>query len=169
MNIWGDYAIVSGVRHNLLKKPEFYFDIRPLTANDELAVQKAIQRTYRLEDNRFIQPTNLEVAIYEVAAAYGYSNIPLTKETVKDGKLIQEHFDPPAPGSTFDTIVDYVKSMPYVVVEELWGEVGKANPTMGPKMQKEMAEKLEQIYSAVKRSTDPEMESVAKLLEDLLG
>ena len=174
-NIWGDYAILDGVTHNLERKPEFFFNIRPITAADELAMQKIFQKIEHFDAdlNRIIPVSNLDAQIVEVAMAYAGSNIPHVKESVKDGKLVQEKFDPPAVGSPFEVVREYIESMNRVVVEELWLAVGKANPTLGPKLQNELANR---IFSAVKLlrlstevSQDEKVLEALGLLNAILG
>lgn len=172
-DLWGDYAIVSGVRHFLEKSPEYFVDIRPLTAKDELAIQKRIQKGTYFEGERLVQPLSFEIATWELAAALAHTNIPLVKEVVKDGKLEQEHFEFVAPGSTFEDRLAFVDTLHTSVVQELWLAVSQANPTLGPKLQAEMANKLTKAHTNLKdflASKDEKLvEEAMTILDEILS
>ena len=173
-NLWGAYAIIEGVQHHLERKPEYHFLIRPLTHRDQLKIDKEVQALsyFDLEADRMVYPTNPQVALIEVATAYGGGNIPWIKEKVVDGKLVQEAFDPPAPVSDLEVIKEYIGDLPFPVVEELWVAVGKANPTIGPKLQRELAEKLIKtarlLKSHLEASDDTQVKEALENLEDIL-
>jgi len=126
-NLFGKYAIVSNVKRNFEKEPQWYWSFRPNTAEDEIA------RTDFYEDWLERKGTNVEMAVWELALLFGETNIPINpEEPVDDGG--DPYIDP---GMKFDQRRRRVRLMPIEMLTELWVKMGENIPGWGQAPQTE--------------------------------
>jgi hypothetical protein len=124
---FGKYAILTDVKHVFEKEPEWYWMIKPPTAQDELEVAKILatdKSRIDLDGTRVsLMPTTLEIAMREIAVTFGGTNIPTSEND-------------PAPvlrkGAALAEIESILKEMPRAMILELWNAVGDAVPGWGP-------------------------------------
>ena len=120
---FGNYAIIDNVRHFLEKEPTWFWEVRPPTVKDEVALARFI-RNDESELGRF----TIQIAAREVALTFSSTNIPKDpKKSVEDGgqPILK-------PGASVDEIELVLEEMPSDMLFELWGAVGDAVPLWGP-------------------------------------
>jgi hypothetical protein len=124
---FGQYAIVSDIKHVFEKEPNWWWIIRPPLGKDELEVSKLLStdRTKVDADGTRVNQlvSTLEIAIREISVTFGGTNIP-TSET-DSAPLLKA-------GASLPEIEDVVKNMPREMIAELWVAVGEAVPGWGP-------------------------------------
>jgi hypothetical protein len=124
---FGNYAIVSEIKHEFTKEPDWWWIIKPPTGRDELEVSKLLStdRTRMDEEgNRVsVMPTTLEIAIREISVTFGGTNIP-TSESDPTPMLKKD--------ASLAEVEQAVKEMPREMIFELWNAVGDAVPGWGP-------------------------------------
>lgn len=127
MKNFGQYAILTEVKHVFEKEPEWYWLIKPPTTKAELAVSQvlATDRTRMELDGMRVSllPTTLEVAIREIAVTFGGTNIPTSE---KDPEPILKK------DASWIDVEEILKEMPRAMIFELWNAVGEAVPGWGP-------------------------------------
>lgn len=136
---FGKYAIVNSLEHRFEKEPDWYWRIKPISASDEIELQRFIwNRKVVTEGNsrEEIMPVNMEVVLREVALTFDGTNIPRYK---KDGDEMIPVMDGDEPvpiikvGASVAEIESVLKKFPKEMVMEIWHSVGEANPTWGPR------------------------------------
>ena len=124
---FGQYAILTDVKHVFEKEPNWIWMIKPPTARAELEVAKILatdKTRLDLDGTRVSQmPTTLEIAIREIAVTFGGTNIP-TSESDEAPILRRD--------SSLAEIESILKEMPRLMILELWKAVGDACPGWGP-------------------------------------
>jgi hypothetical protein len=125
---FGKYAVLNTSRHHFELEPDWWWDIKPISSEEELDMTKfmSTNRYYTTRDGvRHEHPaTWVEIAYREIALAFGGTNIP------KDPK------DPDVPvlaeNAKVSDVENVLRKMPQEMVNEIWRAVGEANPTWGP-------------------------------------
>ena len=124
---FGNYAILTDVKHAFEKEPTWYWMIKPPTAQAELEVAKILatdKSRVDLDGTRVSQmPTTLEIAIREIAVTFGGTNIP-TSESDETPILRKD--------ASVAEVESILKQMPRAMILELWNAVGEAVPGWGP-------------------------------------
>lgn len=129
---FGKYAVLDNTRYVFTKESDFWWDIRPVTAGDELAMSKfmVVNRTVRQPDGteRDLPPVWMEIAFREIALSFAGTNIPADPD-----KKVEEGGDPfIRVGESPESIEAKLRQMPNDMINELWKAVGEANPLWGP-------------------------------------
>ena len=129
---FGNYAILDPVVHHFEQEPDWWWKIKPADSGAELEMSKFLMhnRVFIRPDGTRVDlvPTNLEIAIQEIALTFGGTNIP------KDPKAkVEDGGDPIIPvGTTTEQIKAILVRMPHAMLMEIWDAVGEANPEWGP-------------------------------------
>lgn len=131
---FGSYAIIKNVRHAFTNEPDLWWEIKPPTAGDELALTTFMSRgkaiytkdgALETEDS----PSWLDVLFFQIATLFGGTNIPSDpNKKVSDGG--KPYIDPEA---KLDEIMAKLKGMPMEMVAEIADAIAVAVPGWGPK------------------------------------
>ncbi len=135
---FGKYAIIDKVEHHFDKEPDWYWNIKPPTSGDELAMSKFLVQNRTEVDQygvrREFPPTYTEIAYREIALCFGGTNIP---KGGKDGKSVEEGGDPIlSDGARIEQIEAILRKMPHAMVMEIWGAIADSVPGWGPQRPK---------------------------------
>ena len=122
---FGQYAILDGVTHNFEKEPSWWWKIKPVTSEMELAMSKFMACVDEPK-NRMRAP--MEIAFHEIALTFGGTNIPANPE-----KKVEDGGEPVVKvGMSTEEIEGIVGLMPPEMLMEIWGAVGRSYPYWGP-------------------------------------
>ena len=119
MSNFGNYAIIDEVTHTFSREPKWWWKFKPITARDELALQKYLYQNRVIEINgtrREYPPTKMEIMLREIALSFAGTNIPkVNGETVEGG------------GKAFVSVSQNVEQieaeigrMPTILIEEIY-------------------------------------------------
>lgn len=136
--IWAKYAVLDNSKHVLELTPEYYWEFRPVSTADEIRVQKEIAGRTMIIGDRISGPTQMELAIIELASSFAGSNLPADSDD-PDAKVVPALKDK----ASFQEVYDYLCTLPVALVDELWRALGEVNPTWGPKKAPKLPEKEE--------------------------
>lgn len=128
---FGKYAILSNARHHFKQEKEWWWEFKPVTAGDEIALLTFIVRGRDIEVDgatKTVSHLNQTIAFREVALAFGGTNIP-KKEGAKTPIL--------EVGAPIEEIEAVLKSMPNDMFLEIWTALGETYPFWGPTKQPE--------------------------------
>jgi hypothetical protein len=130
-NQFSEYAIADAAVHHFEKYPDWFWNIRPVTSLDELAMGRFLQHNRIITDTSGAHeypPVALEVAFREIALSFGGTNIP------KDpAKPVADGGEPILPeGAKVEQVEKVLGTLPRPMLMELWAAVGKAYPYWGP-------------------------------------
>ena len=144
MSNFGNYAIIDEVTYTFLRQPSWWWKFKPITARDELALQKYLYQNRVIEINkvkREYPPTKMEIMLRELALSFAGSNIPKNiDEPVEDGgkPFIGK-------GLTIEAIEAELGKMPPGMIEELYEALYQATIEWGkepPKVTEDQEEPL---------------------------
>ena len=128
--MFGKYAIIQPVTHNLKLEEGWWWVINPPTSGDEVAMSRFLSNGRReLGPDGVIRefyPTNIEVVHREIALTFGGTNIP-----GEEGGLILSD------NAKTEDVEKVLMTMPLEMVMELWAALGEAVPSWGPERPKE--------------------------------
>jgi hypothetical protein len=126
---FGNYAIIRPAVHTFEKEPDWSWDIKPVTAKEELALSQFLSTERVLiapDGSRIGRPAvALEIALEEVALTFGGTNIPDDA-----GNLVLKS------DASMNEVKAFLLTMPHDMVMELWRAVGEAIPGWGPVISK---------------------------------
>ena len=136
---FGKYAILGTIEHRFEKEPDWYWKIKSISASDEIALQRFLWQRKVVTDGNSreeIMPVNMEIVLREIALTFAGTNIPKYRD--EDGKTVPVMQDDQlVPILREDASVEEIEAMlkkfPKDMVMEIWGAVGEANPTWGPR------------------------------------
>jgi hypothetical protein len=124
---FGKYAIVKNARYHLANEPDWWWEFKPITAGDEVAMTIFIQQgrvDKDAEGKTILVPHPYQsIAMREVALSFGNTNIPLNEKS--DKPIL-------TPSSSIDEIEAVLKQMPHELFKEIWEALGDAYPFWGP-------------------------------------
>ncbi len=133
---FGKYAIVENARYHLVNEPDWWWEFKPITAGDEVAMTIFIQkgRPEKDADGKvvYVPLPYQSIAMREISLSFGGTNIP---QSANSDKPIL------TPSSTIDEIEAVLKQMPSELFKEIWGALGEAYPFWGPAKPEDMKEK----------------------------
>jgi hypothetical protein len=131
---FGSYAILLPVRHTFADEPHLWWEIKPPSAGDELALTSYIGKgkaTYKPDGGLETEdsPSWLDVLFFQIALLFGGTNIPDDPDNpVEDG------------GKPFisasanrDAILAKLKKMPMEMISEIADAIAEIVPGWGPK------------------------------------
>ena len=131
MPSFGKYGMVGETRHYFEKEPEWYWDIRAVTAGMELENSKFLAHRRLVvgpEGRTELPPTAMEVAFNEIALCFGGTNIP--KE---ESQPVAEGGEPIIPtGASIEQIKENLKTFPRELLMEIWRTIAEVYPYWGP-------------------------------------
>lgn len=144
MSNFGNYAIIDEVTHTFERQPLWWWKFKPVTAKDELALQKYLYQNRIIEINkvkREYPPTKMEIMLRELALSFAGTNIPK-----KEGEPVEDGGKPLiAKGSSVEQIEAEIGKMPPGMVEELYEALYQATIEWGkepPKVTEDQEEPL---------------------------
>jgi len=111
--LFGNYAVLDSVKHTFEKEPDWYWEFRPATVNDELDLARWMQ----IRNKKEFKPTMLEIAIKQVGMVSTKTNIP--------GAGLEK-------GGSAEQFEELLKQMPTDLMWEIWEALGAVNPLWGP-------------------------------------
>lgn len=131
---FGSYAIIKNVRHAFKNEPDLWWEIKPPTAGDELALTtymskgKAIYTkdgALETEDS----PSWLDVLFFQISTLFGGTNIP------KDpNKKVSDAGTPfISAEAPLEEVMAKLKTMPMDMVAEIADAIAESIPGWGPK------------------------------------
>lgn len=131
---FGSYAIIEPIRFNFADESEYWWEIKPPTAGDELALTRYMntgKAIYNADGGMETEgsPSWLDILFYEIALLFGGTNIPADadKPVSDDGKpFISEK-------STMASIEAKLRKMPMEMVAEIADKIAECVPGWGPK------------------------------------
>lgn len=133
MKNFGKYAIVEPLRYHFHEEPSWWWQIRPPSAGDELALTRYINqgRLTRTEDGNIeeVIPTWIEIIFHEVALLFAGTNIPADpEEPLADGgkPFIKEDAE-------VSVISERLGEMPWEMIAEIADAIAEFVPGWGPK------------------------------------
>lgn len=131
---FGSYAVIENIRFNFADEPELWWEIRPPTTGDELALTRFLtsgRAIYGADGGIETEggPSWLDILIFEIALLFGGTNIPVEQDKpLKDGGK---------PFLTTDESRDVVQarlsSMPLEMITEIADKLAEHVPGWGPK------------------------------------
>ncbi len=141
---FGKYAIIENVRFYFADEPKLWWDIKPPTTGDELALTRFLttgKAVYGLDGSVQTEggPSWLDILIFEIALLFGGTNIPADPDKpLEDG------------GQPFITTKDNVDEIqaklsrfPLDMITEIANKVAEHVPGWGPKNPVGRTEELE--------------------------
>ena len=131
---YGSYAILENIRFSFVDEPEYWWEITPPTAGDELALTRFMntgKAIYNPDGGMETEgsPSWLDVLIYEIALLFGGTNIPADPDQSVSGT--GKPFI--SPKSSLSTIEAGLQTMPMDMVAEIADQIAKHVPGWGPK------------------------------------
>jgi hypothetical protein len=131
---FGSYAVIENVRFNFADESEYWWEIKPPTAGDELALTRYMntgKAIYNADGGMETEgsPSWLDILFYEIALLFGGTNIPADpdKPVSDDGKpFISEN-------SATSVIEAKLKTMPMEMIAEIADKIAEHVPGWGPK------------------------------------
>lgn len=127
---FGKYAVINDVAYRLEKEPDWFWEFKPPTAEEEIILNrftaggsvvtnlKGIERQVR---------STPEIALQELALTFGETNIPKDPE-----KPVSEGGEPILkPGMTLEAKKAIINTFPSAMFYELWRALGEACPGWG--------------------------------------
>lgn len=131
---FGSYAIIENIRFDFKDEPEFWWEIKPPTAGDELALTRYMntgKAIYNADGGMETEgsPSWLDILFYEIALLFGGTNLPTDADKpVSDGgkPFISEK-------SSMATIDARLRTMPMEMVAEIADKLAEDVPGWGPK------------------------------------
>ena len=131
---FGSYAIIENVRFSFADESEYWWEIKPPTTGDELALTRFMntgKAIYKPDGGMETEgsPSWLDVLVYEIALLFGGTNIPADadKPVSDDGKPFI------SPKSSMSTIEAKLHTMPMDMLAEIADQIAKYIPGWGPK------------------------------------
>lgn len=122
---FGNYAIVSEAKHYFEKEPDWYWEFKPPTAKEDLAISKYIKggsvTTSHEGVTRNDVRTTEEIAIEELSLTFASTNIPNDEGT----PVLKAGANPAQ-------VKKCVEGMPPEMYKELWSALGEHVPGWGP-------------------------------------
>lgn len=131
---FGSYAIIENIRFNFADESEYWWEIKPPTAGDELALTRYMntgKSIYNKDGGMETEgsPSWLDILFYEIALLFGGTNIPADADqsVSDDGKpFISEK-------SATSVIETKLKTMPMEMIAEIADKIAEHVPGWGPK------------------------------------
>ena len=131
---FGSYAILANIRFEFADEPEYWWEIKPPTAGDELALTRYMgtgKATYKADGGMETEggPSWLDILFFQIATLFGGTNIPVDPDKpVSDGgkPFISEK-------STVSANQERLKKMPMEMVSEIADSIAEYVPGWGPK------------------------------------
>jgi len=125
---FGKYAIINTFTYRFQNEPDWFWKIKPATAETEIEVGRLWNSEAEKTENGFtikMPIVTLEIAVKEISLLFVETNIP-------DGDG-----NPIIPKDASPEIVERVlRKMPSAMVAEIWEAVAEACPGYGPKNRK---------------------------------
>lgn len=124
---FGKYLSLIPFEYHFEKEPDWYWRIRAVTAEDELAKDRFWSENTDIFNDIPVPPAGWRVMVWEVVRTFAGTNIP------KDDKSVEDGGKPILSDSANNAQVEaIVKQMPPDMVFEIWQAVGEVNPYWGP-------------------------------------
>lgn len=144
---FGQYAILDNVRYHLEREPEMWWEFKPPTAREEVAINRFTQggsvKTSMAGIERKIV-TDAEIAAEELALTFADSNFE-----DENGKALFQ------PGMKLDALKALIETFPRELFFELWRALGDACPGWGSlPVKKKEDEEEEEVEKAKDAKTD---------------
>jgi len=135
---FGKYLSLIPFEYHFKKEPDWYWRIRSVTAEDELAKDQWWTNNTDLFNGIPVPPAGFRVMIFEIVRTFAGTNIPKTDKPVEDGgkPVLSDN-------ATEAEIETVVRSMPPEMVTEIWYAIGDINPFWGPARPKKAEESSE--------------------------
>lgn len=131
---FGSYAIIENVRFTFADEPEFWWEIKPPTAGDELALTRYMntgKAIYTADGGMETEgsPSWMDILFFEIALLFGGTNIPMDPDkSVSDaGKPFVSAKSAP------HVIEERLKIMPMEMIAEIADQIAEHVPGWGPK------------------------------------
>jgi hypothetical protein len=131
---FGSYAMIENIRFDFVDEPEYWWEIKPPTAGDELALTRYMstgKAIFHPEGGMETEggPSWLDILFFQIALLFGGTNIPVDPDKpVSDGgkPFISEK-------STTSVNEERIKKMPMEMVSEIADKIAEHVPGWGPK------------------------------------
>jgi len=123
MSDFGKYAVIDNVRYPLEREPEMWWEFKPPTAREEIAINRFTQGGSIKQSADGIERkivTNAEIALEELALTAAATNIEIDGMPAIDTSTM-----------SVDSIREVISSFPKELFWELWGALGKTCPGWG--------------------------------------
>lgn len=120
---FGKYAVIDNVRYSLKKEPDLWWEFKPPTAKEEVAINRFTQGDYIRTSINGIERkvrSNAEIALEELALTFGDTNI---MDDDKRPILL--------PSDKMDKRREVIGTFPKELFYELWSALGEACPGWG--------------------------------------
>lgn len=131
---FGSYAVITNIRFDFADESEYWWEIKPPTAGDELALTRYMntgKSIYTADGGVETEgsPSWLDILFYEIALLFGGTNIPAdaNKSVSDDGKPFI------STKSTTAVIEAKLQSMPMEMISEIADQIAEHVPGWGPK------------------------------------
>ena len=122
---FGQYAILDSITHTFKKEPNWWWKIKPVTAEMELHISKFMAC---VDEDKPRVRAPMEVAFRECALTFGGTNIPADPE-----KPVEDGGEPVVkPEYSIEQIEYTIGLMPSDMLMEIWAAVGQSYPYWGP-------------------------------------
>jgi hypothetical protein len=131
---FGKYAVIENVRFYFANEPDLWWEIKPPTTGDELALTRFLttgRATYTADGGVETEggPSWLDILIFEIALLFGGTNIPDDPDKpLQDGGkpfIKTDH--------TVDVIQAKLSFMPLEMITEIADKIAEHVPGWGPK------------------------------------
>jgi hypothetical protein len=133
MNKFGKYALIQPRRYYFRDEPELWWEVRPPTAGDELALTRFINQGKVTASSEGLTqeevPTWLDIIFWQVARLFAGTNIPANPdEPVSEGgePFVKE-------SEPYNIVEEKLQSMPWDMVSEVADAIAEFVPGWGPK------------------------------------
>lgn len=148
---FGQYAILDNVRYHLEKEPEMWWEFKPPTAREEVAINRFTQggsvKTSMAGIERKIV-TDAEIALEELSLTFADSNFE-----DENGKALFQ------PDMKIDALKALIATFPRELFFELWRALGDAAPGWGSLPVKNKEDEEEKAKDAKTDKKDAEVGS----------
>jgi hypothetical protein len=144
MSKFGKYAVIEPKRYHFKDEPSLWWDIKPPTMGDELALTEFMSagKITRTEDGVVQEgaPTWLDTFFLQVALLFAGTNIPADPD-----KPVEGGGDPYIKvGTDRNIVMDRIREMPPEMVFEILDAIAECVPGWGPKVKMSGQEESEQ-------------------------
>jgi hypothetical protein len=147
---FGSYAVIENIRFNFVDEPTYWWEIKPPTAGDELALTRFMAQGTTVYTKEGMEsegsPSWLDILFYEIALLFGDTNIPEDAE-----KSIEDGGNPfISSDSSLAVIQERLKKLPMEMLAEIADNIAEHVPGWGPKnpLSRTGREKAEELAKA---------------------
>ena len=120
---FGKYAVIDNVRYHLEKEPDMWWEFKPPTAREEIAINRftqggSVRTSVQGIERRVV--TDAEIALEELALTFADSNFEDEEKRI----LLR-------PSDNLDKRREVISTFPKEMFYELWRALGEACPGWG--------------------------------------